>query len=67
MVEKNTQKIYNLVMQHSTAKMKTKLLTMDLWAKTSTTHDEIVLLKIIHDICHKNNNSTDAMTILDLD
>ncbi len=31
--DKNTQKIYNLVMQHSTTKVKTKLLTMDLWAK----------------------------------
>ena len=27
--DKNTQKIYNLVMQHSTPEMKTKLLTMD--------------------------------------
>ena len=43
------------------------MLTMVFWAKTSTTHDEIVLLKIIHDICYKNTNSTDAKTILDLD
>jgi hypothetical protein len=33
--DENTQNIYNLVMQHSTPEMKTKLLTMDLWAKTS--------------------------------
>jgi hypothetical protein len=31
--DKNTQKIYNLVMQHSMTKVKTKLLTMDLWEK----------------------------------
>jgi hypothetical protein len=30
--DENTQKIYNLVMQHSTPKMKTKLLTIDSWA-----------------------------------
>jgi hypothetical protein len=48
----NTQKIYNLVMQHSTQEMKTKLLTMDLWAATSTSQDGITLLKTIQDICH---------------
>ncbi len=31
--DKNTQKICNLVMQHSMPKMKTKLLTMDSWQK----------------------------------
>jgi hypothetical protein len=41
--DKNTQKFYNLVMQHSTPKMKTKLLTMDSWAKTSATQDGVVL------------------------
>jgi hypothetical protein len=43
--DENTQKIYNLVMQHSTPKMKTKLLTMDSWAKTSAAQDGIALLK----------------------
>jgi hypothetical protein len=64
--DKNTQKIYNFVMQHCTPKMKTKLLTMDSWAKTSTTQDGIALLKTFHDICHKKDGSTDAMAILDL-
>ncbi len=63
---KNTQKIYNLVMQTSTPKMKTKLLMMDWWAKTSATEDQIALLKTIHDICHKKDSGTDATTILDL-
>jgi hypothetical protein len=64
--DKNTQNIYNLVMQHSTPEMKTKLLTMDSWAKTSTTQDRIVLLKTIRDICHKEDGGTDATAILDL-
>jgi hypothetical protein len=64
--DENTQKIYNLVMQHSMPEMKTKLLTMDLWAATSTAQDGIRLLKIIHDICHKKDSGTNATTILDL-
>jgi hypothetical protein len=46
--------------------MKTELLTMDSWAKTSYTQDGIALLKTICDICHKKEGSTDATTILDL-
>jgi hypothetical protein len=64
--DENTQKIYNLVMQHSTPKMKTKLLTMDSWAATSAAQDGIGLLKIIRDICHKKDGGTNATTILDL-
>ncbi len=52
-------------MQHSTTEMKTKLLTMDLWAKTSAAQDGIVLLKMIRDICHKKDGGTNATTILD--
>jgi hypothetical protein len=63
---KNTQKIYNLVMQHSMPEMKTKLLTMDSWTKTSAAQDAIVLLKTICNICHKKDGSADATTILDL-
>ncbi len=51
----NTQKIYNLVMQHSMPEMKTKLLTMDSWAKTGATQDGIALLKTIRDICHNSS------------
>ncbi len=54
------------MMQHSTPKMKTKLLTMDSWAATSAAQDGIGLLKIIRDICHKKDGSTNATTILDL-
>ncbi len=50
--DKNTQKIYNLVMQHFTPEMKLKLLTMDSWAKTSATQDGIALLKTNRDISH---------------
>ncbi len=64
--DKNTQKIYNLVMQHSTPEMKTKLLMMDSWAKTSAAQDEIALLKTIRDICHKKDGGANATTILDL-
>ena len=64
--DENTQKIYNLVMQHSTPEMKTKLLTMDSWAKTSTTQDGIALLKTIRDRSHKKDGGADATTILDL-
>jgi hypothetical protein len=64
--DENTQKIYNLVMQHSTPKMKTKLLTMDLWAKTSAAQDGIALLKTIRNICHKKDGGANATTILDL-
>ncbi len=64
--DKNTQKIYNFVMQHSTPEMKFTLLTMDSWEKTSTTQDGIMLLKAIRDICHKKDSSTDATAILDL-
>jgi hypothetical protein len=39
--DENTQKIYNLVMQHSMPKMKTNLLTMDSWAATSAAQDGI--------------------------
>jgi hypothetical protein len=53
-------------MQHSTPKMKTKLLTMDSWTKTSTAQDGIVLLKTIRDICHKKDGGADATTILNL-
>jgi hypothetical protein len=64
--DENTQKIYNLVMQHSTPKMKTKLLKMDSWAKTSATQDGIALLKTIQDISHKKDGGANATTILDL-
>ncbi len=53
-------------MQHSTPKMKTKLLTMDSWAKTSATQDGIALLKTIRDISHKKDSGANATTILDL-
>jgi hypothetical protein len=46
--------------------MKTKLLTMDSWAQTSTTQDGIELLKTIRDISHKKGGGTDATTILNL-
>jgi hypothetical protein len=46
--------------------MKNKLLTMDSWAATSATQDGIGLLKIICDICHKEDGGTNATTILDL-
>ncbi len=46
--------------------MKTKLLTMNSWAKTSATQDRIALLKTIRDICHKKDGGANAMTILDL-
>jgi hypothetical protein len=62
----NTQKIYNLVMQHSTPEMKTKLLTMDSWATTSATQDGIALLKTIKDISHQKDGGANATTILDL-
>jgi hypothetical protein len=62
----NTQKIYNLVMQHSTQEMKTKLLTTDSWTSTSTSQDGITLLNTICDICHKKDSGMDATNILDL-
>jgi hypothetical protein len=62
----NTQKIYNLVMQHNTLEMKTKLLRMDSWTSTSATQDGIALLKTICYICHKKDGGTIATTILDL-
>jgi hypothetical protein len=46
--------------------MKTKLLTMDSWAATSTSEDGIALLKTIQDICHKKDGGNNATTILDL-
>jgi hypothetical protein len=64
--DENTKKNYNLVMQHSTPEMKTKLLTMDSWAKTSAAQDGIALLKTIYDICHKKDGSVNATTIHDL-
>jgi hypothetical protein len=64
--DENTQKIYNLVMQHSTPEMKMKLLTMDSWATTSATQDKIALLKTIRDISHKNDGGADATTIIGL-
>jgi hypothetical protein len=63
---KNTQKIYNLVMQHSMPEMKAKLLTIDSWTKTSAAQDGIALLKTIRNICHKKDGGADATTILDL-
>ncbi len=62
----NKQKIYNLVLQHSAPKMKTKLLMMDSWEVTSGAQDRIVLLKLIRNICHKRKGGTNATTILDL-
>jgi hypothetical protein len=64
--DENTQQIYNLVMQHSMPKMKTKLLRMDSWAKTSATQDGIALLKTIRNVCHKKDGGANATTILDL-
>jgi hypothetical protein len=64
--DENTQKIYNLVMQHFMPGMKTKLLTMDSWAKTSAAQDGIALLKMICGICHKKDGGANATTILDL-
>jgi hypothetical protein len=64
--DKNTQKIYNLVMQHSTPEMKTNRFVMDSWAKISAPQDGIVLLKTIRDICHKKDGGANATTILDL-
>jgi len=54
------------MMQHSTPKMKTRLLMMDLWAQTSTAQDRTALLKTIQDISHKKDGNTNATTILDL-
>jgi hypothetical protein len=45
--------------------MKTKLLMMDSWVKTSATQNGIALLKTIRDICHKKDGGADATTILD--
>jgi hypothetical protein len=53
-------------MQHSTSEMKTKLLTMDSWTKTSAAQDGIALLKTICNICHKKDGGADATPILDL-
>jgi hypothetical protein len=53
-------------MQNSTPEMKTKLLTMDSWAKTSATQDGIALLKTIRDIRHKKDGGANATTILGL-
>jgi hypothetical protein len=64
--DENTQKIYNLVMQHSMPEMKFKLLAMDLWAKSSAAQDGIALLKTIRNICHKKDGGANATTILDL-
>jgi hypothetical protein len=64
--DKNTKKIYKLMIQHSMPEMKSKLLTMDLWAKTNAAQDGIALLKMIRDICHKKDGGANAMTILDL-
>jgi hypothetical protein len=64
--DKNTQKIYNLVMQHTTPELKTKLLMMNLWASTSTTQVGIALLTTICNICHKKDGGTNATTILNL-
>jgi hypothetical protein len=64
--DENTQEIYNLLMHHSTPEMKTKLLTMDSWAKTSATQDGIALLKMIQDISHKKDGGANATTIFDL-
>ncbi len=46
--------------------MKTKLLTMDSWAKTSAAQDGIALMKTIRDICHKKDGGANVMTILNL-
>jgi hypothetical protein len=62
----NKQKIYNLVLQHLTMEMKTKLLTMDLWEVTSGAQDKIAFLKLICAICHKRKGGTNATSILDL-
>jgi hypothetical protein len=64
--DENTQKIYNIVMQHSTPEMKTKLLKIDSWAQTSATQDGIVLLKTIQYISHKKDGGADTTTILNL-
>ncbi len=53
-------------MQRTTSEMKMKLLTMDSWTSTSTTLDGIALLKMIRNICHKEDGGTNATTILDL-
>jgi hypothetical protein len=63
---KNNQKIDNLVMQHSTPKMKMKLLTMVTWTQTSTAQDGIALLKTIWDISNKKDGGANATNILDL-
>jgi hypothetical protein len=64
--DKNTKKIYNLVMQHTMPQMNTKLLTMDSGTSTSTTLDGTTLLKLIHNTCHNKGGGTNATTILDL-
>jgi hypothetical protein len=64
--DKNTQKIYNLVMQYTAPETKTKLLMMDWWTSTSATQDGITFLKTICNICHKKDGGTNATTILDL-
>ena len=61
MVDRNKKKFYNLVMQHSTPKIKTKLLTMDTWTRTSAAQEGIALLKMIHDICHKKDGGCDIL------
>ena len=51
-------------MQNSTPEMKTKLLTMDSWTRTSASQDGIALLKMIRDICHKKDGGANATMIL---
>ena len=53
-------------MQNCTPKMKTKLLTMGSWTRTSAAQDRIALLKTIRDICHKKDGGANATTILNL-
>ncbi len=62
----NKQKNDNLVLQHLTLEMKTKLLTMDSWEVTRGAQDKITLLRLICNICHKRKSGTDATTMLNL-
>lgn len=60
----NMQMIFNLMLQHMTPEVKTKLLGMDSCERTSLTQGGIKLLMMIHNVCHKKDG--DVITILDL-
>ena len=57
----NNQVIFNLFISHCSPEMETKLQGMRTWSVIDETQDGLMLIRLIRDITHKHDETTQAM------